>query len=154
MNDPHPSASETLHATSVAIDGLGLLILGPSGAGKSDLALRLIDRGATLISDDYTIATAVDGALLLSAPPTIAGRMEVRHLGIIAMPHVEAVPAALAITLDDTPQRMPEKGISSGPALMIAGVPLPLITLAGKEPSAPIKAELALREVSEMRNLS
>ena len=64
---------ETLHATSIAIGGHGLLIMGASGAGKSDLALRLIDRGATLISDDYTIASPRDGRLLLSAPQTIAG---------------------------------------------------------------------------------
>jgi len=38
-----------------------VLIEGASGAGKSDLALRLIDRGATLISDDYTILTHMDG---------------------------------------------------------------------------------------------
>ena len=41
-----------LHATCVAIGGRGLLLLGPSGSGKSDLALRLIDRGAMLVSDD------------------------------------------------------------------------------------------------------
>ena len=48
-------SSETLHATSVAIGGRAVLLCGPSGVGKSDLALRLIDRGATLVSDDYTL---------------------------------------------------------------------------------------------------
>ena len=43
---------ELLHATAIAINGAGVLLLGPSGSGKSDLALRLIDRGAVLISDD------------------------------------------------------------------------------------------------------
>ena len=47
-------SSETIHASCVAIDGRALLIEGASGDGKSDLALRLIDRGATLVSDDYT----------------------------------------------------------------------------------------------------
>ncbi|HWJ71483.1 MAG TPA: aldolase [Sphingobium sp.] len=139
--------SDTIHATSVAIDGRGVLIMGPSGAGKSDLALRLIDRGAILISDDYTTATRHDGQLLLGAPPTIAGRMEIRHLGIVDMPHVEAVPAALAIRLDEAPQRMPE----TIPTIRVAGIPLPLVALAGKEPSAPIKAELALRRFDEAK---
>lgn len=143
-------ASETIHATSIAIAGRGVLIMGPSGAGKSDLALRLIDRGATLISDDYTIATLDHGQLLLDAPPTIAGRMEIRHLGIVDMPHVAAVPAALAIRLEEAPQRMPD----IAPTILVAGVALPLVTLAGTEPSAPIKAELALRRIGAGGSLS
>ena len=67
-------SSETLHATCVAIDGRALLIEGRSGAGKSDLALRLIDRGATLVSDDYTRLTRSGDALIASAPETIRGR--------------------------------------------------------------------------------
>ncbi|MDX5349528.1 MAG: serine kinase, partial [Paracoccaceae bacterium] len=43
---------QIVHATSVAVDGRGLLILGPSGAGKSSLALRLIALGARLVADD------------------------------------------------------------------------------------------------------
>ncbi|HZV18772.1 MAG TPA: HPr kinase/phosphatase C-terminal domain-containing protein [Sphingobium sp.] len=139
------TGAETIHATSVAIEGSGVLIMGPSGAGKSDLALRLIDRGASLISDDYTIVTANHGQLLLSAPPTIAGRMEIRHLGIVDMPCVGAVPAALAIRLDEAPPRMPE----TVPDMLLMSIALPVVTLAGKEASAPIKAELALRRIRE-----
>lgn len=135
--------SETIHATSVAIAGHGLLILGPSGSGKSDLALRLIDRGATLISDDYTIVTAWDGQLLLSAPENIAHYMEIRHLGIVDMAHVGDVLARLAIRLEDDPPRMPEPDLT----LLLAGIAIPLIALAGREPSAPIKAEWALRAI-------
>ena len=47
--------SRTIHSTSVVIEDSGVLIVGDSGSGKSDLALRLIDSGATLISDDITI---------------------------------------------------------------------------------------------------
>ena len=53
----------TIHATCVAIEGRGVLIVGPSGSGKSDLALRLIDRGAALVADDYTDLN-VDGRAL------------------------------------------------------------------------------------------
>jgi serine kinase of HPr protein (carbohydrate metabolism regulator) len=41
-----------VHGTAISIGGHGVLIMGESGSGKSDLALRLIDRGAILISDD------------------------------------------------------------------------------------------------------
>ena len=47
--------TETVHASTVATGGRAVLLSGPSGSGKSDLALRLIDRGFTLVSDDQTI---------------------------------------------------------------------------------------------------
>src|SRR3546814_13901309 len=71
-------SSETLHASCVAIGGRAVLIEGPSGSGKSDLALRLIDRGAKLVADDYTILTREYGAPKASTPPPIAGRIGVR----------------------------------------------------------------------------
>jgi len=135
------SLSETVHATSIAIDGRGILFMGPSGAGKSDLALRLIDDGAMLISDDYTIASATDGRLLLRSPDNIAGKMEIRHLGLVDMPHVQDVPACLAIRLDEKPERMPEHV----PTILLAGIALPFITLNGREGSAPVKVRWAMR---------
>jgi len=145
MTSPMIGPFEMIHATSIAIDGRGVLIMGPSGAGKSDLALRLIDRGAALISDDYTLAVARDRALLLSAPPNIAGKMEIRHLGLVDIPCVEDVPAALAIRLDERPERMPEHV----PTILLAGIAIPFVTLAGKEGSAPIKVEWALRQINQ-----
>jgi serine kinase of HPr protein (carbohydrate metabolism regulator) len=43
---------DQIHGTCIAIDETAVIFLGPSGSGKSDLALRLIDEGATLIADD------------------------------------------------------------------------------------------------------
>ena len=142
-------AAQTIHATSVAIGGHGVLIMGPSGSGKSDLALRLIDRGARLISDDYTSVSSGDGGLLLSAPANIAERMEIRHLGIIDMRKIGpdlmapagAVLARLAVQLEDRPERMPQPDAM----MTLAGHKLPLVLLAGLEASAPIKVEWALR---------
>ena len=71
-----------LHASCVAVDGLGVLIRGPSGAGKSDLALRLIDEGAELVADDYCEVEAIGGVLQAKAPALIAGRMEGRGHGL------------------------------------------------------------------------
>ena len=134
-------STETVHATSVAIEGRGILLYGPSGAGKSDLALRLIDRGAKLISDDYTIVRSIGGQLSASAPATIAGMMEVRGLGVVDMPHVGDAPLALIVDLAQHIDRMP----GDPEEWLIAGVPLPVIRLSPFEASAPIKVELALK---------
>jgi serine kinase of HPr protein (carbohydrate metabolism regulator) len=131
---------ETIHATSVAINGKGVLLLGPSGAGKSDLALRLIDRGAILISDDYTTLVRKNDSLIANAPETIAGMLEIRHIGIVHLPHATDVSVVLAIRLEEKPERMPDVPA----AIDVNGVALPLFALAGLEASAPIKVEYAL----------
>ncbi|PCD03563.1 aldolase [Sphingomonas spermidinifaciens] len=133
-------SSETLHASCVAINGRAVLIVGRSGAGKSDLALRLIDRGAQLVSDDYTILRRSGGTLLAAPPANIAGRIEVRGIGIVEMPHVADVPVALILSIEAEPDRMPP-----APELRrIAGIDVPCGAVAALEPSAPIKVELAL----------
>ncbi len=132
-------SSETLHATTVAINGLAVLLAGVSGIGKSDRALRLIDRGATLVSDDYTRVERIDGQLIATAPETIAGLMEVRGIGLVAMAHVDA-PVALLIDLSDRVDRLPADPLTRA----VAGIDVPVVTLAPLEASAPIKVELAL----------
>jgi serine kinase of HPr protein (carbohydrate metabolism regulator) len=134
--------AKTIHATCVAIQQRGLLITGASGSGKSDLALRLIDRGAVLVSDDYTALTVSDGKLHASPPTNIAGLLEIRHIGIVNMPYVIDVPIALAIALDEKPERMPDHPAT----LDLLGISVPCVALAGLEASAPIKAELALKQ--------
>lgn len=131
---------ETIHASTVAIDGVAVMILGASGAGKSDLALRLIDRGARLVADDYTALDVSGDRLLASAPPTIAGRIEVRGIGIVPCPHVDGVPVALAVRIDPAPVRMPLRA-----TLTFAGVAVRCVALDPHLPSAPIAVELALR---------
>ncbi len=137
-------SSETVHASTVAIDGHAVLIAGRPGSGKSDLALRLIDRGAVLVSDDYTILTRSGDGLVASAPETIRGRMEVRGVGLVEMPFESGVPVALIVTVDDTVPRMP----SPNQSRTLAGFDLPLVALAAFEDSAPIKVELALKSLA------
>jgi serine kinase of HPr protein (carbohydrate metabolism regulator) len=135
------TGADIIHATSVAIDGRVILLMGASGSGKSDLGLRLIDRGATLVSDDYTVLVLRGGQLFASPPTSIAGRIEVRHVGIVTMANLHNVPVALAIRLDDKPDRMPDRTLH----IPIMGVEIPILCLDAREASAPIKAELALR---------
>ena len=75
-----------VHGTSVALGGDGILLQGPSGSGKSDLALRLVDAGALLVADDQTELALVGDGVLMRAPGVIAGRIEVRGLGILRVP--------------------------------------------------------------------
>jgi serine kinase of HPr protein (carbohydrate metabolism regulator) len=131
--------SETVHATCVAIDGRGVLIAGRSGSGKSDLALRLIDRGAELVSDDYTEVRSVCGRLLARAPATIAGRMEIRGVGLVEVAAAAEAPVCLLVDLNTVPERLPEPA-----ARRVAGHDVPMVALAALEPSAPLKLERAL----------
>lgn len=134
-------SSETLHATAVAIDGRAVLLEGASGVGKSDLALRLIDRGAVLVSDDYTLLVRRGDALLARAPDAIRGRIEVRGLGIVAMPSVDDVAVALIVRLGGEPARLPERRVRR-----IAGVAVRELSFDAAFASTPIKIEWALRQ--------
>ncbi len=130
-----------IHATSVAIGRSGLLVRGPSGSGKSDLALRLIDAGACLVSDDQTVLEFVDGQVEMKAPPAIAGFIEVRGVGIMPVPTVTSVPLALVVDLvsPETVERLPEPDFC-----IVLGSRFPLLRLAPFEASAPAKLRLAL----------
>ena len=133
-------SAETIHASSVAIDGRAVLITGPSGAGKSDLTLRLLDRGFTLVSDDQTIVRREGKHLVASAPATIAGKLEIRGIGIMEMDNEDNVPVALLVELTSDIQRLPDDNRERP----ILGVPLPLVSIDAMAASAPSKVALAL----------
>jgi serine kinase of HPr protein (carbohydrate metabolism regulator) len=133
-------SSETIHASTVAIDGRAVLIGGLSGAGKSDLALRLVDRGFTLVSDDQTIVQRRGERLHASPPETIRGKLEIRGIGIVDMPFIGDVPVSLWVELTGELQRLPDDSRER----MICGLPVPLITIDALTASAPAKVALAL----------
>ena len=89
--------SEQRHASAVALDGQGVLILGPSGSGKSSLALQLIGQGAVLIGDDQIVLTRQGDAVMAAAPAGIAGLIEARGVGLIRTP---SAPALVRLVVD------------------------------------------------------
>ena len=141
-----------IHATAIALDDRrAALILGPSGAGKSDLALRCILQGAwidgrhrlaTLVADDQVIIERTFDGLRAWPPEAIAGRIEVRGLGIVAMPHIASAAVTLAVELVAAPdvERLPDPP----PTTRLLGIDVPLIRIAPFEASAHLKVLLAL----------
>jgi hypothetical protein len=152
-------ASANIHATCVVLargdapfktpPGAGILLLGESGSGKSDLALRLIARGAKLVSDDRTDLSVERGGLIARAPSVLRGLIEVRGLGIIALPSAAKARVALAVSLGGVKARLPRREFYGSQFGLSA--PVPLIRLAPFEASAPEK--IALAAVAFARNL-
>jgi len=125
----------------------GILLVGESGAGKSDLALRLIAMGAQLVADDRVELTLEDKALVARAPKTLEGLIEIRHVGIIALPFAPRARVALAVllgTAENLP-RLPEhdRFVPPGSLVVPEESRPPLIRLSAFEHSAPAKIAAA-----------
>ena len=138
---------EQVHATSIDIDGAGVLLRGPSASGKSDLALRMIANGARLVADDRTDLAVKDGRVFASAPAALAGRLEVRGIGILTVGAVQDSPLALVIDLvaPADVERLPDPTKAE-----LLGIRLPLLRLAPFEASAPAKVHAALQYTVEL----
>ena len=136
---------KTIHATSVVIEVSGVLIVGNSGLGKSDLALRLIDSGATLISDDITICKKVEDSIFLFSPLQTRGLLEVREVGIMTVPYVDNIKLLLIVELvDHEIERLPSKKIGKFMNLNISK-----IKIYGKNSSSVAKIKLKLNEIKD-----
>jgi len=130
-----------IHATCIAIDGHGILIRGPSGSGKSDLALRLIDTGAELVSDDYVNVFTYDNKLIAKTPENISGKIEVRELGIVSLSYRKEVSLTLVVNLTTRTDSQRLKGMG---VFEIEGTQLPAIELNAFRPSAPAMIRIGL----------
>jgi len=137
-----PNDPETVHATSVAIDGYGVIIIGPSGAGKTDLAIRLIDRGACLISDDRTILSRANNVVTLNPPEKTAGQIELHSLGIYLVQFISNIELKMIVELVNQAERYP----MDSQIEKILDIQIPKIKLNAQSASAPIKVEMALHE--------
>ena len=141
---------ELVHGTCVALGRRAVLLRGPSGAGKSDLALRFLalasegeDKPKLVADDQVFVVPNGDGALMASAPPAIAGKIEVRGLGIIDVPAVAEARLMLVCDLvgaEEVPRMPPHPWERT----VIAGTPIKLIKLDPFAASTPVKLKMAL----------
>jgi serine kinase of HPr protein (carbohydrate metabolism regulator) len=149
---------ETLvHATCVALGGACALLRGDCGAGKSDLALRFLFLPAdalgarpALIADDRVVLQREGGRIVASCPAAIAGKIEVRGLGIARLPALAvAASAELTLAVDFAHWQESPRFPESGEFETILGLPIRRIALDPSEPSAPVKLALALQNLFE-----
>jgi HPr kinase/phosphorylase len=141
---------ELLDGTCVALGPYAALIRGRSGSGKSDLALRFLALGfegefePRLVADDQVwIEAAGDGSLIASPPATLAGKIEVRGLGIVELPCCRQAQLRLVVDLVSPPE-VPRMPPDPPERITIAKSTLPVVKLAAFELSAALKLKLAL----------
>jgi len=116
-----------LHASCVAFEQRGVLILGASGRGKSGLALCLMGYGAGLVADDRTCLSLRDGGdgprVVADAPSVLRGLIEARGVGLLTAAPVGPVSIALVVDLDKAEEsRLPPRRV-----INLLGQDLPLV---------------------------
>lgn len=132
---------QPVHATSVVFCGRGLLIRGASGVGKSDLAIRIMDAGGSLVSDDRTDIAVKDGVLIASAPEAIRGMIELRGVGLLRVPFIKAVRLDAVIEcVEGEIERLPEPAFER-----FHDVSLPVYRIRPREASAVAKIRAILQ---------
>ena len=145
--------SERWHATAIALGQAAVLIVGPSGSGKSDLALRCIspiaghrfDNQFHLVSDDQTCLRRDGDNIIVFPPVAIAGKLEVRGVGIINVNHLAQAHLRLLVRLTaNQPERFPDDDDLDEQVL---GCPIRRIWLRPFEASADVKLALSLQQV-------
>jgi serine kinase of HPr protein (carbohydrate metabolism regulator) len=145
---------ELVHGTCVALGEHAVLLRGKPGSGKSDLALRFMalppegKLKPLLVADDQVVIEKDgSGILRASPPPTIAGKIEVRGLGIVEVPYLPEARLSLVCDLveaEEVPRMPPELPEE----VVIAGVAVPVLKLAPFEASGPLKLKMALFSVA------
>jgi len=112
-----------LHASCVAVQDRGVLILGPSGSGKSSLALQLMAMGAALVADDRCEITVETGMAIARCPQAIIGLIEARGVGILRADTLPQARLSLVVDLGqiETHRLPPRRHVS------VAGVQIDLV---------------------------
>ena len=140
-------SATSIHASCLVIGEAGVLVRGEPGSGKSRLVAELLVRArglgffARLVADDRVRVAARHGRLLARPVPAIAGRLEVRGLGLVGL-DIEGA-AVVRIVVDCSPEpppRLPEPGERE---VTLEGIALPRLTV----PVAAARADLVLGQI-------
>lgn len=127
-----------VHATSVDIMGIGVMIEGTPGIGKSETALALIERGHSLVADDTTVLRlAGPGDIHATSTEMTRFHMEIRGLGIINVPSLFGVASVRTSARLDliarlerpNPQQELDRTGLTPQTRDVLGVKIPLVTL-------------------------
>jgi len=140
--------AENIHATAIVVGTAGLVFVGPPGSGKSTRAFACLAeakaRGlfAALVADDRVLVSTVGGVAVATAPPAIAGKLELRGSGIVELACLPRAVLHLAIMPGEATGagRLPD----GGERFTADGLELPAIRLLESAPS-PLSALAALR---------
>ena len=135
-----------IHGTAVAISDKGIILRGPPGSGKSDLALRLIDNGAVLVADDRIELVRKNNNLFACCPRIIAGKIEVRGIGILNVPYIEETIITMVVNLV-TPDQV--RRIREPDAINLLGDNVTSLKLVPFEASAVAKVRIALSSLGK-----
>lgn len=121
MSEASPARLQ-IHASCVALSGVGVLLRGAPGSGKSDLALRLVDGGGLLVTDDLCEIRREGQHLFADLPaavdPSFRGRIALRGIGFFTLPYAGATP--LSLIADLAPASVPG-GVPRGVPLAVPG---------------------------------
>jgi serine kinase of HPr protein (carbohydrate metabolism regulator) len=150
MSDAHPPI---LHATGIVIGTTGIAVTGPSGSGKSMTALNLLASArraglfARLVADDWLLLEhSVQGAVIMRAPPQIAGRMELRGTAIATMHHMDAAVLHLVLAPGE-PQGEDRIPPEAETLEIMQGVRLPVVRLLYRAQGNPLATLEVIRPV-------
>jgi hypothetical protein len=141
----------TIHATCILFGEAGILIRGQSGSGKSTLARQLLGRADAaglfggLVCDDRVALSVRHGRLIARAVASIAGRMEIRGVGLVTVPWESAAVVRLVVDCGMSSTRFPDPERLQTD---LFGVTLPCIAVA----SGGDSAELVLWRLRALRD--
>jgi HPr kinase/phosphorylase len=149
-----PTAA-TIHASAVLVGRCAVLIRGPSGSGKSLLTLELIEMARTgalafarLVADDRVLLQASHGRLLVRPPPTLAGLIEVRGLGLMRLAYEASAVVGLVVDLAAADAvRLPEP---AGRRIEINGIALPRLAVASGAAALPPVRAYIIHEMTDV----
>ena len=147
-----------IHASALILGEHGVLVRGAAGSGKSRLVLALLAlasaRGlfARLVGDDRIGLQAVGGRLLARPHPAIAGQIEQRGTGILALAHESKAILSLVVDLAPAHEHPPRLPDETDAGVMLEGIGLPMIALSpllgGQEAAEIVLAALRRKNLT------